>query len=171
MRARRVLFCATIVFTVLAAARAHAAPGTSADEILQLADRIAAQFEMAQYGAVWDGAAPMIRWAVDKAAFVRQLQATHKNDGSVLDRGWASIARIQYQNNRDIPDGLYANVDYAVHLKNGGVTYQLISLRLEEDGHWHFVGDARRQRANGIPTQPAIFLLSPDPSAERAPAR
>lgn len=166
MRARHALLCAT---TVLAAAQAHAAPGASADEILQLADRTVAQFEMAQYGAVWDAAAPMIRSAADKATFVRQMQATHKHDGDVSDHGWASIARIQYQNNRDIPDGLYANVDYAVHLKSGGVMYQVISFRLEEDGHWHFVGDAQRQRADGISTQPAIFSLLPAISAQRAP--
>lgn len=155
---------------LLATAQARAAPGTSADEILQLADRVVAQLAVAQYGDVWDGAAPLVRLAIDRTAFVRQMQATHQSDGNVSDHGWASITRIQYQSSRDIPDGLYANVDYAVHIKNGSVKYRLISFRLEEDGHWHFVGDAERQRSNGVPTQPAIFSLSPTTSATRISA-
>ena len=151
-------------------AQVLAAPGTSADEILQLADRIVGQLEMGQYGAVWDGAAPLVRAVVSKEAFVQQMQATHRDDGGILDHGWASIVRIEYKNDRDIPDGLYVNVDYAAHLKMGGITYKLLSFRAESDGQWHFVGDSERRGSNGIPTRPAIFSLSPISSIGRSPA-
>ncbi|CAJ0883771.1 DUF4019 domain-containing protein [Ralstonia flatus] len=146
---------------VLAMGPARAEPGTSPEDILRLADRTVAQLQMAQYGDLWETAAPMVRATTDKGSFVRQMQATQMTDRAVLDHGWASITRIRYQHSRDIPDGLYANVDYAVHLKNGDVKYRLISFRLEGDGRWYFVGSAERQYSNGVPTQPVIFKFPP----------
>lgn len=154
------LRCAAPILFVLAMGTARAEPGTSPEDILRLADRTVVQLQLAQYSDLWEAAAPMVRATADKEAFVSQMQATQATDNSVLDHGWASITRIRYQHSRDIPDGLYANVDYAVHLKNGDVTYRLISFRLEGDGRWYFVGSAERQHSNGVPTQPVIFRLS-----------
>ncbi|WP_199030361.1 DUF4019 domain-containing protein [Ralstonia sp. ASV6] len=158
------LLAVAMLMSTTVQAQVQATPGTSADEILQLADRVVAQLETGQYGAVWEGAAPLVRAAVSKEAFARQMQATHRS-GGIQDYGWASIVRIEYKNDRDIPDGLYANVDYAAHLKMGGITYKLLSFRVESDERWHFVGDSDRRGSNEIPTRPAIFSLSPRSSS------
>lgn len=130
---------AVALLTSIATA-AMAAPGNSADELLHDADTALQQIDAGQYGALWDNAAPFIKAKFNRQQFTAQTQQAHQTVGAVYSRGWSSVVRLQYANDRDVPDGLYANVDYTSHLAGGQTVFELVSFRLEPDGQWHLTG-------------------------------
>ncbi|MGH8783105.1 DUF4019 domain-containing protein [Paraburkholderia sp.] len=139
---------------------AMAAPGASADELLRDADAVLQQIDAAHEGALWDNAAPFVKTKIQKPLFVTQLQQARQSLGTIATRGWASVMRLQYTNNHDVPDGLYANVDYASHTADGQTVFELVSFRLESDSQWHLTGyNVRRtQQLN-----PAVQQSVPKP--------
>lgn len=139
---------------------AMAAPGTSADELLRDADAVLQQIDVAHDGALWDNAALFVKAKIQKPQFIAQIQQGRESFGIVATRGWASVTRVQYMNDRNVPDGLYGNVDYASHTTDGQTVFQLVSFRLEPDGEWHLTGYSVR-RTQGA--SPAIQQGTPKP--------
>lgn len=139
------------------ATTAKAAPGTSADELLRDADAVLQQIDAAHGSVLWDNAAPFIKAKFPEPQFVAQLQRTRQSFGVVTTRGWASVTRLQYANDHDIPDGLYANVDYASHTADGKSVFELVSFRLESDNQWHMTGyNVRLTQSNNPAVQQGV---------------
>lgn len=156
---KRIAVMLTISFATIATI-AKAAPGTSADELLRDADAVLQQIDAAHEGALWDNAAPFVKTKIQKPKFVAQLQQARQSLGTLTTRGWASVTRLQYANDHDVPDGLYANVDYTSHTADGQTVFELVSFRLESDSQWHLTGyNVRRTQQ----VDPAIKQGAPKP--------
>ena len=140
----------------LASMLAHGAQaGTSADELLGDAQRVLQQIDTGQYAVVWQETAPFVRAKYASDAFQQGLQQSRKALGTVDHRGWASVTRLTYSHNPVVPDGLYANVDYATWLADGRVIYEKVSFQLGSDGRWYFTGYEPRQN-QGIAPQAQV---------------
>ncbi|WP_323122694.1 DUF4019 domain-containing protein [Burkholderia alba] len=142
----------TVASIVAAAATlAHAQSGTSADELIGDADRIVQQLDAGRFGDVWNGVSPFVKSKVTQQQFVTETQQARQSLGAVTQRGWAAVTRIQFSNSKTVPDGLYANVDYATTLSTGKIAYEKLSFRLEDDGKWRLTGYVPRQTQGPLP--------------------
>lgn len=128
-------------------------PGTSADELLGDADRIVQQLDAGRVDDVWNDVAPFVKSKVTQQQFVSETLQARKSLGTVTQRGWAAVTRIQFTNSKAVPDGLYANVDYASTLASGKVAFEKLSFRLD-DGKWRLTGYVPRQNQGQIPGAP-----------------
>jgi hypothetical protein len=135
---------------------ATAGDGTSADELLKDADQVFQQLDAAHYAALWLDAAPFVKARVPRDEFVGQLLQARQSVGAVSHRGWASITRIRYNRVQGVPDGLYANVDFASILTSGRTVFEMLSFRLDDDGQWHLTGYVPRLTQNVAAAQMQI---------------
>jgi hypothetical protein len=143
--------CALAAASVLA----HGAEaGDSADELLGNAALALKRIDAGDYTALWQQTAPFVRGFYTPDRFASGLTQARKSVGTVSQRGWASVTRLTYTKVKDVPDGLYANVDYATRLTDGRVVYEKVSFQLGADGHWYFTGyDPRQNQGAGTQAQ------------------
>lgn len=134
-------------FATTFALTAHAA-GDSADELLHDADTILSQLDAGQFNDVWLNAADFVKTRMKDDQFVSDMRRARQTVGTVQHRGWAQVTRINFKGVSNMPDGLYANVDYATTLTTGTTVYEKLSFRLDGDGHWHLTGYTPRQTQN-----------------------
>jgi hypothetical protein len=146
---------AAVCVLATSASLALAAPGTSADELLNDADRVLQQFDSNHYAEVWQNAAPFVKAKIPQDKFVRSTSEARGALGAVTRRGWAQVTRIQYNGANEIPDGLYANVDYATTLASGRTVFELVSFQLSSDGQWRLTGYVPRQTQDAAAAQAA----------------
>ncbi|WP_429441927.1 DUF4019 domain-containing protein [Paraburkholderia sp. GAS33] len=124
---------------------AVAEPGTSADELLADATRVLQQVDSEHYVEVWQGMAPFMQAKLSQEQFANLVRQSRQALGAVSKRGWASVTRIRYTNVAGVPDGLYANVDFATTLASGRTLFEKVSFQLENDGQWRLTGYIPRQ--------------------------
>lgn len=141
-RAKWLIGCAAASIAIGAHAQAA---GESADTLLRDSDAVFKQLDAGQYGAVWSDAAPFVKTRFKQDQFAAQMQQARQSVGAVSHRGWAQVTRIRYERTTGMPDGLYANVDYATTLTSGATMFEKLSFRLETDGRWHLTGYVPRQ--------------------------
>ncbi|MBN3506664.1 DUF4019 domain-containing protein [Burkholderia cenocepacia] len=144
-RAKWLIGCAAASIAIGAHAQAA---GESADTLLRDSDAVFKQLDAGQYGAVWSDAAPFVKARFKQDQFAAQMQQARQSVGAVSHRGWAQVTRIRYERTTGMPDGLYANVDYATTLASGATMFEKLSFRLETDGRWHLTGYVPRQTQN-----------------------
>ena len=141
-----ILKLAAVCVLATSGALAVAAQGTSADELLGDADRVVQQIDSNRYVDVWHDAAPFVKAKIPQDQFVSGTRQSRQALGAIVRRGWASVTRVQYTGQSGIPDGLYANVNYATTLTNGQSVFELLSFQLGQDGMWHLTGYVPHQR-------------------------
>jgi hypothetical protein len=124
---------------------AVAEPGTSAEELLGDANRVLQQLDAEQYAQVWQDAAPFVQARTSREPLVNLTRPSSQALGAVSMRGLASITRIRYTNVASVPDGLYANADYATTLASGRTVFERVSYQLESDVHWRLTAYVPRQ--------------------------
>ena len=94
-----------------------------------------------QPGAVWDGASAVMKRAVTRDAFVKQVAADRQRLGAVANRGQSNVSRAQYPAGADVPQGLYLNVAIPTKFANNPQPIrELVSFRLDEDKTWRVSG-------------------------------
>lgn len=147
MPPRRLIAALAVSFATTFALTAHAA-GDSADELLNNADTVLSQLDAGQFSAVWLNAADFVKTRIKQDQFASDMQRARQTVGTVRHRGWAQVTRIRYTSSANMPDGLYANVDYATTLTTGTTVYEKLSFRLDDNGHWHLTGYVPRQSQN-----------------------
>ncbi|MFC5427888.1 DUF4019 domain-containing protein [Paraburkholderia denitrificans] len=139
------------IIALAAALNAHAqSNGESANELLQEADAVFRHLDNGQIRVVWNGAAKFVKDRIEREKFETGILEARKKLGTVNRRGWAQITRIIYKNALELPDGLYANIDYATTLATGANVFEKLSFRLEDDGRWHFTGYVPRQEQGAV---------------------
>ena len=146
-RAKWMIGCA--VASIAIGAHAQSA-GESADALLRDSDAVFKQLDAGQYNAVWTDAAAFVKARIKQDQFAADMQHARQSVGTVSHRGWAQITRIRYTNASAMPDGLYANVDYATTLTNGATVFEKLSFRLDDDGRWHLTGYVPRQSQGAV---------------------
>ncbi|OLL30609.1 hypothetical protein BTH42_15710 [Burkholderia sp. SRS-W-2-2016] len=144
--ALRAFFAAALAACCTLAAAAE--PGASADELLGDANRALQQIDAGQYDALWQSAAPFMREKMNEQQFAGSMRQARQTVGAVSKRGWAAVTRIRYTQVNGVPDGLYANVDFATTLADGHTLFEMVSFQLENDGQWRLTGYAPRQSQN-----------------------
>ncbi|WP_322084311.1 DUF4019 domain-containing protein [Burkholderia sp. BCC1972] len=144
-RAKWLIGCAAASIAIGAHAQAA---GESADTLLRNSDAVFKQLDAGQYGAVWTDAAAFVKARIKQDQFAADMQHARQSVGAVSHRGWAQVTRIRYERTPGMPDGLYANVDYATTLTSGSTVFEKLSFRLEDDGRWHLTGYVPRQSQN-----------------------
>ncbi|MEW6345469.1 MAG: DUF4019 domain-containing protein [Pseudomonadota bacterium] len=154
--ARAIAALALAGVTVCGPTLAFAEQGASADELLNDANQVLQQLDTSHYAALWQDAAPFVKASVPQERFTSQMQQARQSVGAVTRRGWASVTRIQYSGTKGIPDGLYANVDFATTLASGRTMFELLSFRLGDDGQWHLTGYVPRQTQDRAAAQSQI---------------
>ncbi|WP_230955294.1 DUF4019 domain-containing protein [Burkholderia vietnamiensis] len=132
-------------------APAQAQPGTSADELVRDADLVVKQLDAGQYEMIWRQVAPFVRLRTSQSEFVAPIKQVRQAMGPITQRGWASVTRIVLQGSKDVPSGMYANVDYVTTLASGKVVFEQVSFRLEGDTQWHLTGYASRSAQQAKP--------------------
>jgi len=139
---------------MLGATHASAQPGESADELVRNANNTLQLIDEAHFDIVWDGAAPFVKAKIEKGRFVTDTQRARQLLGTVTKRGWTSVTRVQYTGDQNIPNGMYANVDFFTTLASGSTVFERLSFRLETDGHWHLTGYVPRQSQDVVTPPP-----------------
>ncbi|RQR27939.1 DUF4019 domain-containing protein [Burkholderia sp. Bp9143] len=147
-RAKWLIGCALASIAIGAHAQSG---GESADALLRDADTVFKQLDAGQFGAVWTDSAAFVKARIKQDQFAADMQRARQSVGMVSHRGWAQITRIRYKNAAAMPDGLYANLDYATTLTTGATVFEKLSFRLEDDGLWHLTGYVPRQSQNYTP--------------------
>ena len=150
-----ILKLAAVCVLATSTSLAVAAAGTSADELLSDADHVLQQFDSNHYAEVWQNAAPFVKAKIPQDKFVGSTSQARGALGAVTRRGWAQVTRIQYTGANGIPDGLYANVDYATTLASGRTVFELVSFQLGSDGQWRLTGYVPRQTQDAPAAQAA----------------
>nr|WP_244106680.1 DUF4019 domain-containing protein [Paraburkholderia phenazinium] len=145
-----ILKLAAVCMLATSTTLAVAAQGSSGDELLNDADRVFQQFDSNQYVEAWQNAAPFVKAKIPQDQFVRTMSQARQALGAITRRGWSSITRVQYVGAAGLPDGLYANVDYASTLASGRTVFETLSFQLGTDGQWHLTGYVPRQTQGAI---------------------
>ena len=135
-----------------------AAPATAAPAAMSPAQQLAAMssdalivgalrslelIDTGKFDTLWTSSAAVTQARFPKDAFAAQLESARKSVGPVAQRTWAGVARIKYLASPEkdaVPAGLYANVDFSTELSDGRVVFELVSLRIEDDGTLKFSG-------------------------------
>lgn len=136
------------------AAQTGAAPLTPAQQAQvarQDAEMTAAALRAAQLvdagrsGEVWDGASAVARAAVQRQAFVTQVQADRTRLGALVGRGQPSVTRVRYGAGAAVPEGLYVSVSFPTRFATSAQPVrELVSFRLDDDQVWRIAGYSLR---------------------------
>ncbi|WP_420007313.1 DUF4019 domain-containing protein [Xanthomonas sacchari] len=120
------------------------APGPLTKQDAQMAQaglRAAQLVDAGRTGELWDGASAVAKKAVTRAVFVREIDAARARLGTLVGRGVASVARVQYAAGSQVPPGTYVNISFPSRFANAPQPVrELVSLRLDEDKTWRLVG-------------------------------
>ena len=116
-------------------ARQDADMTQAALQVMQLVDRN-------QIGEVWDGASAVMKQAVTRDEFIRQITSDRTALGAVSGRANPAVTRTQGgQEGGTVPAGLYINVASATTFANQPQPVrELVSFRLDEDRTWRVTG-------------------------------
>lgn len=115
-------------------ARQDADMTQAALQVMQLVDQN-------RIGEIWDGASPVMKQAVSKEDFVRQIGSDRTAVGAVSGRANPLVSRTQGEEGGQVPAGLYINVSSATTFANQpNPIRELVSFRLDEDRVWRVSG-------------------------------
>ncbi len=136
---------AGVAASLALSAHAQQRAGESADELLNDANTVLRQLDAGQFTDVWANAAAFVKRSIKQDEFVAEMRSARQMVGAVQHRGWAQVTRIQSNKAGNLPDGLYANVDFATTLTTSAKMYEKLSFRLDGDGRWHLTGYVPRK--------------------------
>ncbi len=115
-------------------ARQDAEMGASALQVAQLIDANRA-------GEIWDGASQVMKGAVSRDDFVRQLTEDRARLGAATRREAPVVSRSQFEAGESVPAGLYLNVAFpTTFASQPQAVRELVSFRLDEDRTWRVSG-------------------------------
>jgi hypothetical protein len=110
-------------------------------EMTQAALAVMQLVDTNRIGEIWDGASAVMKQAVSKDDFIRQITLDRNRLGSVTGRGNAVVTRSQGQEGSGIPPGLYINVHVPTQFASQQqAVRELVSFRLDEDRTWRVSG-------------------------------
>lgn len=144
--------CVIAAAMLAAGPLAHAQASPSPDAVLQSAEDVLKQIDDGRFDLVWRDSAAFVKERYTAQRFADDTRRLRAPLGAVARRGWSDIMLIQFANTKDVPDGLYANVDFTTTLQGGKVVFEKLSLHRESDGRWHLVSYAPREQQGVTPS-------------------
>lgn len=110
-------------------------------EMTQAALQVMQLVDADRVGEVWDGASPVMKQAVSREDFVRQVTSDRTALGAVSGRANPVVSRTQGEAGGPVPEGLYINVQSASSFANQPQPIrELVSFRLDDDRTWRVSG-------------------------------
>lgn len=110
-------------------------------EMTQAALQVMQLVDANRLGEVWDGSSTVMKQAVGKDDFVRQITADRSRLGAVSGRANPMVTRSQGQAGSPVPAGLYINVQSATTFAaQPQPVRELVSFRLDDDRVWRVSG-------------------------------
>lgn len=110
-------------------------------DMTQAALRVMQLVDANRIGEVWDGASAVMKQAVPKDEFVKQVTIDRNRMGAASNRANPAVTRTQGQQGSPVPEGLYINVQTATKFANQAeAVRELVSFRLDEDKVWRVSG-------------------------------
>ena len=110
-------------------------------DMTQAALRVMQLVDANRTGEVWDGASVVMKQAVPKDEFVKQVTIDRNRMGAASGRTNPAVSRTQGQQGSPVPPGLYINVQTATKFANQSqAVRELVSFRLDEDKVWRVSG-------------------------------
>ena len=110
-------------------------------DMTQAALRVMQLVDANRIGEVWDGASAVMKQAVPKDEFVKQVTIDRNRMGAASNRANPAVTRTQGQQGSPVPPGLYINVQTATKFANQAeAVRELVSFRLDEDKVWRVSG-------------------------------
>ena len=91
-----------------------------------------------KYGQGWEAAAALLRGAVTKSAFIRQLQGVRTPFGLALSRKVLSATPTHHA--PGAPDGDYVVIQFETAFKNKAHAIETVTPMKEKDGAWRVSG-------------------------------
>ena len=122
----------------------------SADALVSSARLALSLIDAGEFSRLWRLSASDTKGRLQLPAFTEQMQDARRSVGHISTRHWAGIARVRHLMSplKDaVAPGLYANVEFASRQLDGGAVFELVTLRIEEDGSLKFAGYAPRFKA------------------------
>ena len=114
-------------------------------EMTAAALRAAQLVDAGRSGEVWDGASAVARAAVQRQAFITQVQADRTRLGALVGRGQPSVTRVRYGAGAAVPEGLYISVSFPTRFATSAQPVrELVSFRLDDDQVWRLAGYSLR---------------------------
>ncbi|MDH5829621.1 DUF4019 domain-containing protein [Luteimonas sp. M1R5S18] len=121
-----------------ALAKQDAEMGQAALQVMQLVDAN-------RIGEVWDGASAMMKQAVTRDEFIKQVTIDRNRLGAASTRANPQVSRSLFRAGQQVPEGLYINVRSATKFANQAQPVrELVSFRLDEDRVWRVSGYSLR---------------------------
>ena len=110
-------------------------------EMSQAALRVMQLVDANRAGEVWDGSSAVMKQAVPKDAFVRQITTDRARLGAVSGRASPVVTRTQGRAGTPVPAGLYINVQSSTKFAaQQQPIRELVSFRLDDDKVWRVSG-------------------------------
>lgn len=95
-------------------------------------------------GELWNGGSAAAKQASTRETFVAQVKRNRQGLGAPVQRAWMNVRRQEMlagQAGR-VPPGIYATIEFSTVFASRKAMLEMVSLRLEPDGRWHFAGYA-----------------------------
>jgi hypothetical protein len=145
--ARRTLiaFSTSLALTSFAAGRlVDSLPLAS---LVPYSQEVLEKIDSAQTDAVWDQGSSVFRDATSKNDFTANVAAARSGMGAVAERSWQLISRDRFEsgNDKKLPPGDYATINYLVRDDRGNEFRELVSFRFEKDRQWRLAGYVTRK--------------------------
>lgn len=114
-------------------------------DMTQAAGQVIALVEGNRIGEVWDGASQVMKRAVTRDEFVKQVGAQRAQLGTAQTRGQPAVSRSQFPAGAQVPQGFYINIATPTKFANAPQPVrELVSFRLDEDKVWRVSGYSLR---------------------------
>ena len=120
-------------------ARQAAAAGLQPTQFLQGAESVVRMIDAGQVAEVWDGGSAVLKQAVKREAFLKQVTDIRTKLGAVSRREWVSISRQAGGQQDKLPPGEYVSVAFVSGFAKG-TTREVVSFRRDQDGQWRVTG-------------------------------
>lgn len=133
-----------------------AAQDMSADTLVSSAKIALSLVDAGEFTRLWNLSAADTKKRLPLAVFAKEMKEARASVGHISTRQWAGIARVRYVLSpmKDaVPAGLYANIEFASRQLDGGMVFELVTLRIEDDGSLKFTGYVPRFKPLEFATQ------------------
>ena len=106
----------------------------------QIALQVAQRVDQGKAGEVWDSASTVAKQVVNKADFVKQVDADRAKAGKLVSRKLVTVTRSASPGGKT-PAGNYININFVSQFANEKKpTRELISFHLDSDKTWRVSG-------------------------------
>lgn len=107
--------------------------------LIEFAESILAMIDAGQAASVYQSASTELKKVQTEASFTQNIQNSRQPLGALTLRQWQSSSLVAIRPPQS-PSGEYMNMVFTSTLAQGRVVQELVSVRVDEDRNWRFMG-------------------------------